>query len=339
MFEYFLMNVEKLPPPRKAAALAGTLAVLFAAVPAANAMVASVNGTETHNTDYSTASTGISEIWNRTVRLAGGTGTYLGKDGNGTHYILTANHVNVGSSASISATGDTSYTLTVNSSNSTQLAASDGTKADLKVVAVSGDAQTCAYLDTLGAIGILRDSMFFQDTTGLSRVRTAYVVGTGCSSDIGKSYSQGTRQKEWASFNPDYIVSDGNYYRKTWVSSPTGTTQCYAENFSNTGNSFQGCSNDSGSGVFVYANNEWLLAGTLIAVGMTVSGATTIGYAENASDSEPLVCHTYFADLSQYADQINAILAIPEPSAFGLFAGTLALAFAASRRRRSRKAA
>ncbi len=334
------MNAEKLPLSEKFAALAGTLvAVVFAAVPAANAMVASVSGTETHNTVCSTVGQDISEIWNRTVQLAGGTGTYLGKDGNGTHYILTANHVNVGSSASISAASGTSYTLTVNSSSSTQLADSDGTKADLKIVAVSGDVQTCAYLDALGTIGILTDSMFIQSTNGQTFVRNAYVVGTGYSSSIGKSYSAGTRQKEWALFNPDYIVSDGKYYSKTWVSSSTGTTLCYAENFSNTGNSFQGCSSDSGSGVFVYANNAWLVAGTLIAVGMTASGATTIGYAENASDSEALVCYTYFADLSQYADQINAILAIPEPSAFGLFAGTLALAFAASRRRRSRKKA
>ena len=100
-----------------------------------------------------------------------------------------------------------------------------------------------------------------------------------------------------------------------------------------------GIEDDSGSGVFVWdsSENKWKIAGVTLAVGSNTGiDTSTIGYYEESGKDSPKTCCTYFADLSQYAPQINAIMAIPEPSAFGLLAGTCALALAASRRRRSR---
>lgn len=331
------------PTPRHAGFfLAGTLAAIFAAVPAADAMVASVwsssgTATETHNTDYATAGRDISEIWNRTVQFNGGTGTYLGKGADGTHYVLTANHVSA-SSASIATTDGTTHSLNIGNSRTLAGYGNDARYADLKVVAVSAtDAETSDFLDSLGTISIFNPGENRIITTSVP----LYAVGTGIASSVGNSYGAGTRQKEWAMFTRD---DDGNTSVISVRNSNTTITRCYFEIFSNTKTSFQGCTYDSGSGVFAYeaTSRQWMLIGTLLAVGNAPSSSTTtIGYIENASEENSVVCATYFADLALYADQIESIMtstaaAIPEPSAFIPLAGTLALAFAAMRRRRKR---
>lgn len=320
--------------PSRFFTLAGTVALAFSAVPAANAMVASIyeekffglstSVTETHNTDYSTATTDISEIWNRTVWIAGdgGTATYLGRAADGSHLILTANHVGM-YSMTITATDGSTYDLTANKNWRI------GT-ADLKIYSVSVNTETSDFLDSLGNIDIY---------TGTPTTSTElYTVGTGKSTAIGSAYTTGTREKQWAEFKRNNIsVTDENGTVSTVATvsvNTSGTTDCYAEVFSNKDTSFQATQYDSGSGVFVYQNGKWLLVGTLLAVAGDTTSATTVNY----SGTENSVCFTLFADLSQYADQINAIMAIPEPSAFGLLAGTFALAFAASRRSRKKRA-
>lgn len=119
----------------------------------------------------------------------------------------------------------------------------------------------------------------------------------------------------------------------------TTTTTCFLEIFSKGGICMQAGEQDSGSGVFVKNGESWEIAGVAIAVDGTVSTSTTVGFCEDASSESPKTCVTYFADLSVYANQINDVMTatlIPEPSAFGLAAGALALAFAATRRKRRR---
>ena len=307
--------------PARFFTFAGTLALALSAVPAANAMVASVNGTETHNL---TPTSNITEIWNRTVWIAdngdskGGTATYLGRADDGSHLILTANHVGM-NAMTITATDGTTYSLSADKDWRI------GT-ADLKIYSVFVDDETSEFLDSLGNIDI------YTGTPTTST--TLYAVGTGKSSAIGSSYTTGTREKQWAKFKRNNISvsgEDGTVSTVDTVSVNTaGTTSCYAEVFSNRDTSFQATQYDSGSGVFVYQNGEWLLVGTLLAVAGDTKSATAINY----SGTENSICATYFADLSQYAGQINEIMSIPEPSAFGLLAGTCALAVAASRRSR-----
>ena len=311
--------------PARFFTFAGTFALALSAVPAANAMVASVNGTETHNL---TPTSNITEIWNRTVWIAdngdskGGTATYLGRADDGSHLILTANHVGM-NAMTITATDGTTYSLSADKDWRI------GT-ADLKIYSVFVDDETSEFLDSLGNIDI------YTGTPTTST--TLYAVGTGKSSAIGSSYTTGTREKQWAKFKRNNISvsgEDGTVSTVDTVSVNTaGTTSCYAEVFSNRDTSFQATQYDSGSGVFVYQNGEWLLVGTLLAVAGDTKSATAINY----SGTENSICATYFADLSQYAGQINEIMSIPEPSAFGLLAGTFALAVAVSRRSRKKRA-
>lgn len=323
-------------------AAAGALSLLFC-VPAANAMVASIYEkehiwstptiTETHNTDYSGATANISEIWNRTVWTGNGTATYLGRNANGQHLILTAAHVGA-SSLSITSADNNTYKLTSAGTSWRLTNTSDRSKADLQIIAVTANTSAGEkFLETLGNIGIASEITTQTDRFG--QPSTLYAVGTGRSTKIGGNPmdESGTypREKQWAEFTA-YQKESELVDSTTGNGTVIGTTACYTEIFSNAETSFQGTVQDSGSGVFVYQNGEWLLVGTLIGIGGNSKTATTVGYTE----TENSVCATFFADLSQYAPQINAIMAIPEPSAFGLLAGTCALGFAASRRRRSR---
>ncbi|MBQ8445366.1 MAG: hypothetical protein IJX22_03150 [Opitutales bacterium] len=313
---------------------AGMLALAFSAVPAANAMVASVDGTETHNL---TPTSNLTEIWNRTVWTGNGTATYLGQNAGGQHLILTASHVG-SSSLSIASADNNTYTLTSAGMSWRLTNTADNSNADLQIIAVTANTSSGEkFLDTLGNIEIASGITTQTNTTLFRKASTLYAVGTGRSTKIGGNPldESGTypRQKQWAEFTAYQKVSE-LVPSTTASGSILGTTACYTEFFSNTETSFQGTVQDSGSGVFVYQNGEWLLVGTLIGISGNSDTATTVGYIE----TENSVCVTLFADLSQYADQINAIMAIPEPSAFGLLAGTFALAVAASRSSRKKRA-
>lgn len=307
--------------------LAGT--VVCSAMPLANAMVASGGDTGTHH-----AATGyVAEIWNRTVYIgtenSGGTGTYLGQSADGRCWVLTAAHVSVGA-MSVATTSTSSFSLTT-TGDVVEITNSDGTVADLKLVAVNKNAEYTSFLEGqryTNPIGIYSGSL--TTTTPL------YTVGTGRSSAIGSTISSEPRQKEWAGFTADEMLN-----AETKKGSTTWVTSCYVELFQSEKTGFQACTYDSGSGVFIYGGAE--TGRQVVGVNLAVAGYNgtefvsslgNIGYMENASENNILTCSTFFANLSLYAEQINAVMAIPEPSAFGCLAGTFALALAASSRRR-----
>ncbi len=86
-------------------------------------------------------------------------------------------------------------------------------------------------------------------------------------------------------------------------------------------------SGDSGGGAFVFntVTSEWELAGINEAVGTASSGGTTESYS-------------FMVQLSTYADQINSIVAVPEPSLMGVFVGVGGLLFPIFTRLRRRLA-
>lgn len=291
------------------------LALSFSCVaPFAGAMIASVDGVAKHNT---TSTDYVSEIWNRTVYLSGGsspgTGTYLGKDADGTHWIMTAAHVNpvaggvsIGTEISLNYTGQHRYFYDEN-----------GTQADLELFSVSATGDAADYLNALGNIEIFTGTLYTNTPL--------YCVGTGANLSLGSGISSGGRVKQWGEFCADSTgLSDANGY----------STYVFGETFSVEGKSIQCGMYDSGSGVFVKNGNDWEAVGVAIAVGADATNASKIGYQDDTSDSrvENPVCHTQFTYLSYYAKQIYAI--IPEPSVFGLFAGIFALGFAGTRRRK-----
>lgn len=349
-------------------AAAGALSLLFC-VPAANAMVASVydSKTDTATALHNTSIPDGYEIWNRTVYFAAGTATYLGTSPDGRHWLLTAAHVSTqsvnketnivyGSVGSITTADNKSISLTAEIDDYTILKNANGTNADLKVFSIAADSISEDESIFLSAYNGINNIEIFEgklyepipENSEYVRVHATYLVGTGQSFSVGDKITTGSRQKQWAQF-----FMDG--YAKT-----QDGDALFVEEFSNIETSVQAGMYDSGSGVFIFdqAEQKWKIAGVTLAVDTNVEipentdntkendiALTTLpaDYKENSTVEEGKdsgetvkVCITYFADLSQYAPQINAIMAIPEPSAFGLLTGTCALVLAASRRRRSR---
>lgn len=319
----------------------------FLAAPFAGAMIASIGGQAGHNTDptedflENTPSENITEIWNRTVTLGAGTGTYLGNFG-GTRWVLTAAHV-----SSVSGTIETADGKNITLSHGGEQHETFKTTiggneyiADLKLFSVSATGESAKYLDYLDSLGNIEIY-----TNPLSSTSPLYCVGTGKSLAIGSSYASGTPQKEWGEFFHDsselnLVGTALNSTQEPWVS------VAFEENFSKEENSIQCGAQDSGSGVFVKNSNtgKWEVVGIAIAVDTNVFidanednkndvNPSAVGFSEDSTDSASArICETKFTYLSAYASQIYAI--IPEPAAFGLLAGIFALGFAGTRRRR-----
>lgn len=305
-------------------------ALSFFAAPFAGAMIASISGKDGHNTDPTkdflgnATSEDITEIWNRTVQIEGGgspgTGTYLGKSSDGTHWVLTAAHVNPirTGTLTIKTAGNEDISLSYTGGTSYYFYNEDGTKADLELFSVSADGDAATYLNSLGNIGICTDPL--QTNTAL------YCVGTGANLSIGSGVSSESRVKQWGEFCADEFLT------MTPESGYSYTNFAFLEFFSNRGSSVQCGMYDSGSGAFVKNDDCWEVAGVAVRVGGVggVGNASSVGFID---ESDNAICATYFVDLSKYASQIYAI--IPEPAAFGLLAGIFALGFAGTRRRRN----
>lgn len=291
--------------------------------PFAGAMIASVNGTATHNTS---ATDYVSEIWNRTVTLGAGTGTYLGNFG-GTRWVLTAAHVSSTSGTIYTSDGKSitlSYGGKVCENFKTMVGDTEYT-ADLKLFSVSATGESADYLDYLDSLGNIE---IYTGT--LSLATPLYCVGTGRSLTIGSSYASGSREKQWGKFYQDSTQLSATATALNSTQTPWASAT-FEEMFSKSEDSIQCGAQDSGSGVFVKnSDGNWEAVGIALAVGPG-GAAASVGYQDDASVENP-TCTTQFAYLSYYADQIYAV--IPEPSVFGLFAGIFALAFAGPRRRR-----
>ena len=74
-------------------------------------------------------------------------------------------------------------------------------------------------------------------------------------------------------------------------------------------NEAQGATYDSGGGVFVENNSEWELAGLIL---------TVSEFSGQPSSTSVLGQRTYMGDLSTYSDQINNVIAVPEPASLVL---------------------
>ena len=299
------------------------IALSLAWAPFADAMIASVNGEVTHNT---TATAYVDEIWNRTVQIpedypSPGTGVYLGKSADGTHWVMTAAHVTAGNGTIVTSSGET-INLTAVTEQKVFFYNADGTKADLQLFAVSANAEAEAYLNALGNIKIYGGD--------ISQNTPLCCVGTGCNLYLGSGISSGSRVKQWGEFCADEAGE---------MSASGFKSNVLVETFSVYGDSIQCGTYDSGSGVFVNNDGAWEVVGVAIAVGADAKGASKVGYkdAQGENKLENPVCYTMFTDLSAYVSQIYAV--IPEPSLFGLMAGVFALGLAGVRRRRSGKSA
>jgi MYXO-CTERM domain-containing protein len=257
--------------------------------------------------------------WNNVVQIGNSSGDYAGGVYLGGGWILTADHVTLGST-SVTYDGNT-YSAVPGSL--TQLIGG----ADLAVFRISAPPPSGALSLTIAS------STPSVGTT---------VMGIG----FGRSASAtGSWDSNWnPTSNPSSIVYTGFYYpatggatqTKRWgadviSSTPPSFTDGYGGSMpgivttfnSSNPNSMQVDAGDSGGALFAYVGNSWELAGIIV------------GYqpfVDQPADTAVLNETSYSVDLSAYSSQI--IAAVPEPHAVPMLAGLAGMGLLAFWRRR-----
>lgn len=246
--------------------------------------------------------------------MAGGTATYLGYYG-GSYWALTANHV---ANGNITFAGTGTYSvLSSETICNCELEDFPGAEpktayADIKLLQISGDAN----LEALGNIYLNTDrSLITLGTTDL------YAVGTGVSTTIGGTINAGSRQKQWAVFQPDLeFISNVNFQGQQYAS------RFFEELLrTNSNTSFHGALYDSGSGIFMYHEGEWYLTAIMNMIGDNDGN----GLVSNGDS-------TLMLDLSYYGSHIHNVMGvnIPEPSTYTFLFTLSALIFRFAQRRK-----
>ena len=237
--------------------------------------------------------------WADVGNLNGSTCVYLG-DG----WVLTAGHVGPGNPVF----GGIDYTWN-GVTRQIHDPASPSTNADLIMFQLTTDPVSLPAL-TIGSAAPPVDAQITAVGCGFSRAasetwwNSSWQEQTGTPAYAGFNWNTSDSSKRWGTANVAGSArgDDG-----------TGTTTDFLYTiFSSTGgsNAMQAATHDSGSAVFYKSGSQWELSGIILAV------AT---YSGQPADTAVYGDATYFADLSQYAPQIDAVL-VPEPSSLVLLA-------------------
>jgi hypothetical protein len=246
--------------------------------------------------------------WTYVARLdnhfgARASGVYLGN-----HYILTANHVD--NDINNVFLNGTNYTV---DSSFTPVTFPN---TDLRIIRILSD----PGLPSLHLIGST-DSAFNQPATMIG-----WGVGKG-SAVPSQGWNWGddtTRVERWGT-----SVTLGNY-KTDPVSGFTFLQTTFDITMGvQTGQLTGG---DSGGGLFINFGGTWKLAG----INSDVDTDNAALYDQSLALSGFQPDHSYFQSITQYADQINALV-VPEPGTGGLVAFSLAAILGAGRRRRFRE--
>ena len=274
--------------------------------------------------------------------------------GNG--WFLTANHVSLNSSVSVSQNGQTAKISYVDNT----LNSSYG--ADLKLFYVE-DYQS---LTSLSSVSIApQDAYASLETTTFGYSSTGNII-TGYTYDL--TYERGTLitiagagfgRDDSAAIDAETVSSNGLRGTVHAGESSLFTTQTtdgfnYLITMAETETgSAQALTGDSGGGMFVYFEDEWYIVGTITSVYPSISTSTAIfGSYDEAkltygSDGRPTGIDpsalyenslTLALNLEEYADTINAIIAttpVPEPAETAFLAAlSVIAAIAAVKRKR-----
>jgi hypothetical protein len=245
--------------------------------------------------------------WNYVARLdnhfgARASGVYLGN-----HYILTANHVdNDINNVFLNGTNyavDTSFTP-VTFANS-----------DLRIIRILPD----PGLPSLHLIGSA-DSAFNQPATMIG-----WGVGKGTAiPNQGWNWGDDTtRVERWGT-----SVTLGNY-KTDPVSGFTFLQTTFDITMGVSTGQLTG--GDSGGGLFENIGGTW----TLVGINSDVDTDNQALYDQSLTLSGFQPDHSYFQSITQYADQINALV-VPEPATGGLMGLGIVTLFRFARRKRSR---
>ncbi|MFA7235683.1 MAG: PEP-CTERM sorting domain-containing protein [Phycisphaeraceae bacterium] len=241
-----------------------------------------------------------------------GTGVYVG---NG--WVLTAGHVSTGGQITF---GSTSFSLTGAPIPLTNPVGVSGTP-DLTLRKISG------YLPLPDPV-IRASSPTYNNpvvliSTGDDRSSALTAFPNGNSGYYWDTSANG-RQQAWGTNN--VYQSSVNVFRDT-----TNATQCFDVRFSNITGEAQAADHDSGGAGFIYNNSlsQWELAGLILNIhngDVNVAPRPGDPYTPTGQPGNTAAFgnYTFLADLSKYADQINAV--VPEPASLALLClGSLTL--------------
>ena len=205
----------------------------------------------------------------------------------GNNWVLTAAHVGAGNFT----LGSTSYAVV----GTPQLIGS----ADLTLFQIS----TAPNLPSL-TIATTAPVVFSRNNSGSSVAMIGYGGGNGKTWGVNTV----TANNQPISVSVGTPPNQTNYGPTTDFETAYGTT---THGSSSVTNNAQLVLYDSGGGDFVYnsATSNWTLAG--------------INEANNPISSNPGFYDSYMVQLSSYATQIDAVIAVPEPSVFALAVFTL----------------
>jgi hypothetical protein len=281
------------------------------------------------------AETGVSfQAYNNVIQYSDASGVYLGYNA-GTHdvWVLTARHISTDGSAGATVTIDG---LTYNRQ-------ADG--GDGYGILVGGDLRLVRYhrgdnqVPGLTALSLsttvpTASTSLVMAGFGRNRVENAAANATtndSTSTTVGTGYHwAGGQIERWGTNN---IGDLGAGVTLTVVDLGLGyTTTTFVTNFDTPGsgewlssNEAQGSAGDSGGGVFIYDNGQWVLSGIMSAVDGPVGQDASSSAFGNS---------TYATDINTYSSAINSAIGatlIPEPATWWL--ATCGLILALRRRR------
>jgi hypothetical protein len=272
------------------------------------------------NGSFHTDSSGIGAAWNYVGAINGASGIYLGQY-NGNSWVMTANHVGVGSFT----LAGISYPI---SGSGFRLTNADSSPSDLLLYQISGNPGLPALTIASSSPGVNTQIDLVGNGLDRSNSLSAWTVDsttnpwTWTSSPSGSESGYlwaGTATKRWGT----------NIVAQTGLTALSGTS-AFLTNFGtfgagpNTGSdNAQATVGDSGGGVF-------LSDGTLI--GLIDAEGTFSGQPANTSVFGD---GTFVANLSRYRPEILSIVAVPEmPTSVLLLAGLALVGTLLLRRRR-----
>lgn len=265
----------------------------------------------------------VAKVTDSTGASVNGSAVYLG---NG--YMITANHVALGSHVSF----DGMTTVAVDSSFSSIQLSSGGVFADAKIFKL---ASTPIGINGVNLLSSGTENFWTGNPPANKNAAAVTLVGwglgrdaTAINSDLVGRGDNSTSAKRWGTntLNNYSIVSVANQPAYSFV-----TTHLGPDSASEAGASLY----DSGSGLFQKIGGTWYMVGLTTAItnrnGGTISTFGAEDYTGTNGDEN------IFVRMSTYSAQIQSLTAVPEPSEYAVCAGAMAIALTVRRRVQRRK--
>ncbi len=275
------------------------ICLLAAGLAAGSEAVIVAGGDGTQNTTAPTGGQG----WDYVGRITGSAPssvTYLGNN-----WFITANHIKVLDNPTGVLLGASEYTI--QNTSWTRLANDGGSDTDLMLFRVD---QTVGLAPVALASSPANGAALTLIGNGRNRATglTQWNVNTGVDPWTWTETGSGGNAAgyKWATGSTKRWGTNTKEGNAGLVDDGFGITDMFYTDFDGVVGEAQGATYDSGGGVFVQNGGTWELAGIMLTTG-TFSG--------QPGGTAVFGNLTYIANLGTYADQINGIVAIPEPSA------------------------